>query len=244
MENGKFWNEGVTLVDGCTPCSPGCDHCWSAGISHRFKRDQINKYSVNPPQYTTIDGKFNGHIACHPERLARFDKKKPTTFAVWNDFFHGAVDHQFRCDAYKKMMLRERHTFLILTKRADFAAQYAQPFHNIYHGLTICTQAEADEKIPIFLQVPGKKFLCLEPLLEDIVIYPHKILQLEGIIIGCETGPHRRPMDLKWAVYVAEECDAAGVKVFVKALDINGRVEKDIAKFPAKLQRRELPWTD
>lgn len=25
IEKGRYWDEGITLIDGCAPCSPGCD---------------------------------------------------------------------------------------------------------------------------------------------------------------------------------------------------------------------------
>jgi protein gp37 len=33
IENGRYWDRALSLVDGCTPCSPGCDHCWSAAMT-------------------------------------------------------------------------------------------------------------------------------------------------------------------------------------------------------------------
>jgi hypothetical protein len=26
ISKGRYWDEGITLVDGCTPCSPGCEY--------------------------------------------------------------------------------------------------------------------------------------------------------------------------------------------------------------------------
>jgi hypothetical protein len=38
------------------------------------------------------------------------------------------------------------------------------------------------------------------------------------------------------------QCDRAGTAVYVKQLEIGGRVETDPTRFPPELQRRELPW--
>jgi protein gp37 len=38
ISRGKYWDEKVVLVDGCTPCSPGCDHCGSARMAHQLKK--------------------------------------------------------------------------------------------------------------------------------------------------------------------------------------------------------------
>lgn len=35
---GRYWTKPLTLVEGCSPVSEGCDHCWLVGNYHRFKR--------------------------------------------------------------------------------------------------------------------------------------------------------------------------------------------------------------
>lgn len=60
-------------------------------------------------------------------------------------------------------------------------------------------------------------------------------------IIGCESGPARRPMDLAWARSLRDQCQAGGVAVFVKQLAINGRVVHDITQFPEDLRVRDYP---
>ena len=64
---------------------------------------------------------------------------------------------------------------------------------------------------------------------------------LDWVIIGCESGPNRRPMELDWAIYLVRQCRAAGVAVFVKQLPINGKVSKDPAEWPEELRVREYP---
>jgi protein gp37 len=174
--NGKYWDKGIQLVDGCTPCSPGCDHCWSAAMENRFHGGGGRYYDL------VTNGKYNGRVMCMSERLTiPLKRKKPTVYAVWNDFHHPSVTDDFKVLAYRPMVSSKQHTFLILTKRpqvmADFlspATCFARPaFDNIYNGLTVCNQQEADEKIPTFLQVPGKKFLSIEPMLGPVDLEPY-----------------------------------------------------------------------
>jgi protein gp37 len=273
IDKGIWWEEGVQIIDGCTPCSPGCDNCWSAALTNQF----YNRIFKTEPSKSLLRVKdknkweFNGNLLLHPERLARFNTRKPKVFAIWNDLYHSDVPDSFIIDVFANMFVRDKNTYVILTKRpqrmADFLSKY-EPQNHIHNGCTICTQPEADEKIPVFLQVPGKKFLCLEPLLEEIDIdfalpqydyrptyayyraaYPgmedKPVLMKPGVdavIVGTETGPHRRPAKLEWIESIIDQCDAAGVPVFVKALEINGKVSKDMSQWPAKFRRRELPW--
>ena len=213
ITKGRYWDLPWSLVESCTRCSPGCDHCWALAIEKRFGKG------------------YEDQVFAHDGRLSiPLKRRKPAVYSVWNDFFHGAIDHSFRCDAYKTMMRTDyRHTYLILTKRADFAANYAQSFNNIWHGLTVCNQAEADAKIPVFLQVPGKKFLSLEPLLGPIDItmaleefqplnpdLSRKPAPIDAVILGGETGPGARPMHPDWVRSIRDQCAAAGVPFFFK----------------------------
>lgn len=64
---------------------------------------------------------------------------------------------------------------------------------------------------------------------------------IDQIIIGCESGPNRRPCKIEWVRDIVAQCKAARVSVFVKQLEINGKVTDDVSKFPADLRIREMP---
>ncbi|MFH2076856.1 MAG: DUF5131 family protein [Pseudomonadota bacterium] len=204
ISKGRFWDKPWSLVDGCTPCSPGCEHCWAAGLWNRFHKtteegrekewltDCIIDASGDLSDWRKVPKRieFNGLIKTRPERLAiPMKRKKPTVYAVWNDLFHEAIPEEFQRQAFEIMRCVitgkycRDHTFLILTKRPQIIADFIMrlkddkgpdfirwPLPWVYLGLTICNQQEADEKIPIFLQVPGKKFLSIEPMLSRMSI--------------------------------------------------------------------------
>lgn len=62
------------------------------------------------------------------------------------------------------------------------------------------------------------------------------------VVVGCESGPNRRPCKIEWVESIVEQCLAANVPVFVKQLDIGGKCITDINKFPEHLQIRQVPW--
>lgn len=64
---------------------------------------------------------------------------------------------------------------------------------------------------------------------------------IDWVIVGCESGKNRRPMELKWAENIVDQCQSSGVPVFVKQLEVNGKVTGDIEQFPRALQVREFP---
>lgn len=138
---------------------------------------------------------------------------------------------------------------------------------HIWLGTTCENQEMADKRIPHLLKVSAAiRFISAEPLLEamDIelvrnrpcphpgclnhVTHPCEVcgyqrgrLPIDWVIIGCETGPKRRPCKIEWVRDLVGQCDAAGVPVFIKQLDLNGRVSKDPAEWPDDLRRREKP---
>lgn len=61
------------------------------------------------------------------------------------------------------------------------------------------------------------------------------------VIVGAESGPNRRPCRLEWVRSVVEQCEAAGVPVFVKQLDMDGRLSKDPAEWPEWARVQEFP---
>jgi hypothetical protein len=91
-----------------------------------------------------------------------------------------------------------------------------------------------------------RRFLSLEPLLG-----PLPDLDLTGIgwvIVGGESGPGARPLDLGWVRELRDQAQAAGVAVFVKQLGshwarANGGHPKggDPSRWPTNLRVRELP---
>lgn len=254
---GKYWSKGIQLIEGCTPCSPGCDHCWSAGMAHRFRRGETEG------RYTDKNGRFDGTITLHLDRLEKAVRaRKPQVFALWNDLFHEAVPREFIDRVFNEIGFHGiHHTFLVLTKRQHRIVEYYKrlqtvashplnPFPNVYSGLTVCDQPEADAKIPIFLQVPGKKFLSVEPQLEDIDLsewvgrahhpadcgHSYAFSVFDAVLCGGETGPGARPVELDWIRSLRDQCQSAGVPFFLKQINkkrervLNGRTHD------------ELPW--
>ena len=267
ISKGRYWDFGWQLISSCTRCSPGCDNCWSLAKEKRLHEG------------------IEGVIEVHPERLNRpLKRKKPAVYAIWNDLFHPDVPITFIDDVFE--VIAAQHTFLILTKRAHLMEEKiygvtkengcrelggGDYLPNVFWGLTVCTQQEADEKIPIFLQVPGKKFLSIEPMLEPIdltqidigkfktldcltgVPYDwdyaeyqpeNKVDKIDAVILGGETLGSRpgRKMEIEWVESIVEQCRSAHVPLFIKQLHLNGNVSKDINEWPEYLRKRDLPW--
>ena len=110
-----------------------------------------------------------------------------------------------------------RHTFQVLTKRAELLAAYEAELtwtNNIWMGVSVENQ-KVTGRIDFLRQTNAKvKFLSLEPLLG-----PLPNLDLTGIdwvIVGGESGVKSRPMREEWVIDIQQQCQAAGAAFFFK----------------------------
>jgi protein gp37 len=168
----------------------------------------------------------------------------------------------------------QRPIFILATKRPERVldwykrrALFAELFPNIHLLTSVSTQDDADRNIPPLLQIPAAvRGISYEPVLGplDLTRLPDPLgppvvidalggysdngrhTQLGWVIIGVESGPNRRPCKQEWIRDVVQDCQAAGVPVFVKSVQANGRVLKDWAnaseeEWPSDLRIREYP---
>jgi protein gp37 len=137
----------------------------------------------------------------------------------WSDFFHDVAD-AWRPEAWDIIRRTPQHTYLILTKRPERMRGRLpwtdHPWPHVWLGVSPENQKYADERIPILLGTPAAhRFLSVEPLLGPIDLQPW-LDQLDWVILGGESGPDFRPMEIKWATVIVEACAARGVPVFMK----------------------------
>ena len=202
------WTEATwNPVTGCTQVSPGCAHCYAKRFAERFRGVPGHPYEQG----------FD--VTEHPQRLDQpLRWKRPRTIFVnsMSDLFHERVDDSFVASVFEVMERAERHTFQVLTKRPERAADLAPSLpwpHNVWLGVSVenqrwTTRVDALRAIPAAV-----RFLSCEPLLGPLD------LDLDGVgwvIAGGESGPRARPMDTEWARSVRDQCRASGVPFFFK----------------------------
>ena len=124
---------------------------------------------------------------------------------------------------------------------------------NTHLGVSVEDRKHGVPRIDVLRRLPAAlRFLSVEPLLEDL-----GALDLRGIhwvIVGGESGPGARPLNVRWVRNVVEQARAAGVAVFVKQLGARPTAESglvplrfksrkgnDPSEWPEDLQVREFP---
>jgi protein gp37 len=65
------------------------------------------------------------------------------------------------------------------------------------------------------------------------------VLKIDWIIVGGESGPNHRPMQLEWLESIVEQCQSAGVPVFVK--QDSGLYPGQQGRIPDRLWIHEFP---
>ncbi len=225
---GEVWNP----VTGCTPVTEGCRNCYAKEYHKRFSSDPFEK------------------IVCHPERLSKpLVWKKPRMIFVnsMSDLFHNDVSQEFQESVWNVIHNCSQHTFAILTKRPqnmkDFidwmlTAPYGHVLPNLWLGVSVSNQPDADRFIPLLLQTPAaKRFVSIEPMLGEISLRWLKInprpeitneydglRHIDWVICGGESGANARPCHPDWVRSLRDQCVNASVPFFLKQLNINGKL--------------------
>ena len=216
----------------CTKCLPGCANCYAETINMRFGTGlRFTPENADKIEFFLDDAEL--------DRIRR--RRKPATVFLsdMTDWMHPGADKIW----YQMLDVIEgvkTCTFLTLTKRIEHLAyllpdDYPAPYGNVYHGVTVCNQVEANVKIwPHLMNVPGKRWISIEPMLSAIKL-PQSVMAgfVDFVAIGTESGPKRRPCELEWIKSIIEQCDAAGVPVHVKQIPVPAIPKAEWAEFIA-----------
>lgn len=266
----KTWNP----TTGCDKISPGCDHCYALTLAKRLKAMGQAKYQNDGDPRTSGPG-FG--LTVHPDALGeplRWRKATKVFVNSMSDLFHAGVPRDFLADVFAIMAMAPQHQFQVLTKRPERAARILGdrefrravqaaalkragsaspwlvepwwPLRQVWMG----TSVESDDYVrraDALRETPAAvRFISAEPLLG-----PLPSLNLTGIdwlILGGESGPGSRPLDLGWFRELIAMATDFGTAVFVKQLGArwavsSGRNGKgdDINQWPVDLQVRGWP---
>lgn len=118
----KTWNP----LAGCSIASPGCHHCYAATMAHRLAAMGQEKY-VGTTEKKNGHVHWTGKITLDEESLGiPLRVRKPTMWFVnsMSDIFHEKVPFDFVDKVFAVMGMCKRHTFQVLTKRADRMRRY------------------------------------------------------------------------------------------------------------------------
>ena len=145
--------------------------------------------------------------------------KKPQKIFVnsMSDLFHEDVPLEYIERVFDVMNQADWHVFQILTKRANRLENVGKSLKwtaNIWMGVSIESEDYIDRIDNLRKTGAYIKFLSLEPLLGPLAGLD--LTGIDWVIVGGESGPNARPMDLPWVLDIKSQCQKAKVAFFFK----------------------------
>ena len=217
-------NSGIEYVHhswnpwkGCQPVSEGCDHCYMHRDAKRFGWDP-----------TVVTRCKNG--AFYAPTTKAWKPGSRIFVCSWSDFFHPDAD-LWRAEAWNQIRRRPDVTFLIVTKRIDFAAarlpeSWGSGWPNVWIIATTENKKQLDARMCWLrgIQAPVRG-ISYEPALGPIDISKHAQF-IDWVAAGCESGGNRRHADPDWLRSIRDQCQEYDIPFFLKQMDVEGRLTK------------------
>ena len=230
---GIQWTDATwNPVTGCTKVSSGCDHCYAENLANRLLRDVYRR------QLPVVDTPANREdpfaVRVWPERLRQpslWQEPRRVFVNSMSDLFHRSVQERFIRRVFSVMLETDHHVYQVLTKRPSRARRFVErnldlfpsgalPAH-IWIGTSIEHQDTA-HRAGHLRDVPARvRFISCEPLLGSVKL---DLAGIHWVIVGGESGPKWRTMDLDWARQVRDQCREVSVPFFFK--QVGGRTPK------------------
>lgn len=211
---------------GCFKVSDGCKNCYAETFSKRTGRDIWGPPSTTDRRLFPNEShwreplKWDRDAKAAGERHRVFCASMADVFedhpAVWNE----------RNRLWDLIAETTNLDWLLLTKRPenvmgmvpmDWAHHWPE---YVWLGTSVEHQQAADQRIPHLLKTPAPiKFLSCEPLLGpvDLTLVPYVYTgRISWVIVGGESGPRHRPMEIGWLTALVDQCRWAGITPYVK----------------------------
>ena len=250
-------------------CLAGCRYCYAKNIAKRFAATIAEKNAIfdweTGEDYATPNGR---HVEKNQQEIEQNLKEFKPTF-LGNNFesltlklytkkgkpkktikriFVGSMSdiafwrHEWLQKVADEIKKHPNHTFLLLTKFPKIykKLEVMMP-DNVWFGVSVTQNAELKKIHDLYLSsgTKRKRFVSFEPLLERIDYF--NMHTLHWIIIGTMSGQKRTPAKIEWIEDLVKRAKQYYIPVFVKQIEMDGKIIKDIEQFPEELQHREFP---
>lgn len=260
---------------GCTKVHAGCNHCYAEYLSET----RYNKGVWGPDKPRLAIKSVWKDLLKMQKKAAATNEYHRVFIGSMMDIFErpmflidhkgkplrddsGKENNSITTDTLRRVLFKQvipaspNLIFLLLTKRPSSINKYIpeewldNPPANVMFGTSVSDQETADTLIPQLLNVKGKRFLSIEPILAPLHISNSIRLwqfkkdgsfystffgdKIHWVIVGGESGQHKRPFNCEWARALRSECKAANVPFFMKQVD-------KIQPIPEDLMIRQFP---
>jgi protein gp37 len=278
----KYRDTKGNVVWGCIKKSPGCANCYSEHTAGRWHRGGPFTAAIMRGLMPFLDDK----------ELHRMLTYKPASgkrcfVGDMTDLFGEWVSDELLDQLFATFAMRSNVTWQVLTKCAErlpwyfktsgreerisklarwqSPASFPWPLPNVWLGVSVERQREADERREHFRATPAAvKFVSYEPALGPVDWTRWEFVQ--QIISGGESGPNARPNRPDWHRATRDFCVPRGIAYFLKQLGSNVQISQgeppwgppsaqtisgrvflkdkkggDVAEWPEDLRVRQFP---
>jgi len=261
---------------GCFKITSGCANCYAETLSKRFGHEKHWGYQV--PRRHFGEKHWEEPLKWNAKAIEEEAIKLVFCGSMCDIFENNPMDDTMDEDRKQLWDLIENTDnlfWLLLTKRLE-KVMTTIPWHwnewpeNVAIGASIENQNTAEFRIPALLKMPAKHgFLSIEPLIDHIDLeravnwlweeedeqeyeFKHNPRgEIDWVIVGGESGPRSRLMNLDWVRDLREQCFDAQIPFFVKQLGTHwARSERVYTKskkgenselWPEDLRIRQIP---
>jgi protein gp37 len=211
------WNP----VSGCTIISPGCTNCYAMRMAARLESMGHGHYRGT----TRKSGKrsvWTGKVILNERMLvAPLSWNKPRMIFVnsMSDLFQDGVPANFIERVWGVMADSHWHIFQILTKRPENMARILRErqlpiLENVWLGTSV-ENGKYLHRIDRLREAPAAvRFISFEPLIGSVE--NADLSEIDWAIVGGESGPGARPMDISWVDQIKLSCDNSDTAFFFK----------------------------
>jgi protein gp37 len=181
-----------------------------------------------------------GVMAACPQHTFLVLTKRAAEMADWFEMTtpRPMEDHGIRWDARAADCWHEAEVLYPVLRHSAWASEFIErahrfswPLPNVWLGVSVTNQADADERIPHLLRCPAEThWISAEPLLGHLnLTASYRLLTADGrpawpcaetmlfgldwVVAGAQSGPGAPPCDLEWARSLRDQCRRAEVRV-------------------------------
>lgn len=252
-----------------TGCLHECPYCYARRMTARFAGDvRLNKMAKKDYSLVSANAGEDLYVLDTPmlnetgkplvypfgfaPTLHRYRMDTPAKLKMGKNIFVGAMADMFGAwipdswldEVFEVCTQHSIHNYLFLTKYPQRYEQYCVPAgENMWYGTTITR--ENDIGRIIYLPAERRKFVSIEPLMEDIEPQNNYLMFrcIDWVIIGAETGKRKDKTvpQLEWVKKIVLEAERNGIPVFMKdsLLPIVGE-ENMRRDFPSQLKNSKI----
>lgn len=229
------WNP----MHGCSSISAGCQNCYAKRMAKRQQamgtKGYENGFKVTlrpdrleqPLRWRKSRMVFVGSMSdlFHSDVPFEFvDKVFATMLMCRHHTFQLLTKRPERMAEYTQRIAAARHHDSVHQSVFDAAmAVYLEPKDATWPRPGIWLGTSVEEQAPMVMtrriahlraSPAAVRFVSCEPLLGPIDKLP--LSHIDWVIVGGETGPGARPMQLEWVRSIRDQCQEAGVPFFFK----------------------------